>query len=794
MNHFKPYIKYLSRNKLYTAVSLIGLAVALMFITILFRYVERENSVDSFHANKERIFMLCGGDDGTVGIVSAPIPQQIQDFLPEIEAYCRIAEVDVSMKKGGSEMPISAKVLGADSSFFTMFSFPLIEGTAKGVLESPQSIVLSQSMARKLLPEGYQLGQEIVLGLTSYTLSGIMADLPYNTQFGHYDAIAPFRTIVIDRWGEQTYNNIGSCNYGAYYLVREGADIHAKEDLLFDKLNETFFPYQMGFRTSHSFIKLQDLYFSPNSSSGNFNPNRGDRSRINLLLAIGLLVLLMASVNYIGMSAAQAGPRSREVALKKLLGSSRIAIIWQYLSESFIMTFMAAALGVGLAFMAEKFFVNSLGVELELAKAFAQPAVLLLTFGFVILLSLLAGIVPALITSRVSSIEVVRGSFRRRIKARYSSILMGLQYTIAIALLIGSGIVILQTRFLINAPLGFRSDSLLVVKVNADSTMRAQTTEYLRQNPYVEDFSYSRGSPFGSSNNQSGVRNGVSISLNEIGIDTAFVRLYQIPITDASGENRKPRTGTPVKIDDYPLWLDQNTLKILEPDPKTGEFELYEWQKEAGYRYRYQGSFPNLRIRPLTEEQPNLYFYDLGDWTPSYLTISLKPGADLYENRDAIEEVLRRQWENPLIDLQVSDEIIRENYRPFMQLARLISVFAILSLLIATMGVFAMSVYLMEQRQREVALRRVSGAKLIDVLLIVAKGTRWPLAIASVLATLVAFFISQRWLLQYPLHIAQPWWLYLLVSLLVAALALFFVSVLTLRMAKDNPVKYLKSE
>ena len=436
MFQLKTFFRYLFKNKLYTGVTIFGFAISLTFILLLTVYIQNELKVDDFHVNKERIFRI---EDGEYADFSPPIAEEIKNSTPEIEDFTRVLD-DSGIITTVSDQKFKVDFLGVDASFFKIFSFPLIEGDSTEVLKSTNSIVISQSLATKLFGANTALGQEVVIDKKhKFMVTGVMDDFPLNTHFKKTDALINFQAFndVYD-FGDILH----SYGFGAisiYYLAKPNTDLPSKASDVYETYKEHF--EEQGYSNNIMFTPLEDLYFSQKPGHGTKN---NSKSFITVLSVIVLLILVLAISNYVNLTIAQSTFRGREVAIKKLLGGTKRGLFSQLIKESILICFIAVVLALLLAKLAESGFDSLLDTELNLNDkiTFLNLPVLI---GVFCLIGIVSGLLPALRIASFKPLEVVKGTLRTKSKGVYSKVFITFQYTVTIALLACSWLV-LQTN------------------------------------------------------------------------------------------------------------------------------------------------------------------------------------------------------------------------------------------------------------------------------------------------------------------------------------------------------------
>lgn len=787
----RTYFKFLSRNKLYTFVTVFGFSVSLMFVIILGIYVRNEMSVDRFHSKADRIYMLCSEQGANWSNLAPPY---IQSILPDIESYSRVANMDVYVRMPSGER-LKTPILLADSTFFTLFDFRLTNGIPSQVLNDRKSAVISQDFARKLFADKDPVGQSVFLYNFPCTITGVMEGIPSNSQFKKVDIVVNYH-FLSDLSGENAFR-WGNCSFMAYYLLKAGTDLESKARILEETFKKEAFMwlYHQGFHKEVHFVSLPDCYFDSRVVEANLENRANNMTKVKVLTGIVLLILVIAVLNYVNMTVAQAGFRGKESAIRRLLGGSRSGVIRKLLLESLVMTLLTFVTGLLLAFAFEPFFNRVLETTLDLKHQFTPSTVIAIAL-FVVLLSFLSGILPAWIISRFKPIEVVKGTLRYRIKSTYSKVLIIFQYTIAVALLVCSLFMIRQTHYLIHSDLGFRTRGVLWMSNTADSVPKGMLRAELEKIPGVEKVSYACGNPIRYVNNMSFTKNGVNVSTWEMVVDSVFFDFFEIspiPLTDEPVETffdrEKMRAARII-----PEWGNMKMINAVQPDPETGIFTQGDDDNDE-VKYRMVGRIPDLKYKPLNMEQSPLQIRPLYAREQPWVTlVRASDEADKSAVLAAVSDTYKRVTGAEDIEPLWAEDIILDRYKSQTNLSQLISAFALLTVLIMVMGVFAMSLYMIKQKEKEIALRKVNGATVATILAMLNIQSLRRFGIALLIALPVSWWAMDRWLQTFAFHIRLDWWVFVVAALIVLLLSLVSTSLQSWRAACANPVDYLKNE
>ncbi|PID89281.1 MAG: hypothetical protein CSB01_02825, partial [Bacteroidia bacterium] len=494
IKNLKTFIKHLQRNKLYAFITIFGFSISLMFVILLSVYIQNELSADRFHDKKDRLYRLTHGADAGFACPSGDL--LIQKF-PDIESYTRLCEMESFAQVQNGEK-VRVKFLMADEAFFQMFDFKLLEGTANNALKDKQSIVLSRSYALKLFGEMPKLGSLVKIhDDIEYKVTAIMEDMPDNTHFQKADAIIDFPSLA-SLWHSTsvltTYNNN---SFGLYVLAKQGTNLQTKLPAILEEFKKVNWMFETGAKKTLEAENITDCYFSKSIGVG---IQTNSKQRVQVLLAIVLLILMLAIVNYINLTISQAGFRSKETAIRKLLGGQKWAFVLQYISESVLLCWLAMGIAIGLSYLAEPVVNQLLDTHLNL-QAMLSLSDIVMAILFSAMVGVVSGILPALKISSFDPIAVVKGTFRMKEKRIYSQVLVAFQYTLIIGLLIASFVIGKQTNYLQQFDVGFDKENIVSLNNALDESQYESFKSEILKLPGVNHLCYVAGSPIDGGNN-----------------------------------------------------------------------------------------------------------------------------------------------------------------------------------------------------------------------------------------------------------------------------------------------------
>ncbi len=765
----KSYLRHLFRNKMYTAVTVLGFALSLTFVLLLGVYIQNELSVDDFHKNKDRIYRL---ENETVDF-SPPIATDLKQEYAEIEDFTRVLNVSGRISTSGSQK-LKFDYLGVDPGFFNMFSFPLLHGESKDVLQTEDGIVLSKSMALQLFGTSDAVGKSVFINTEhKFTVTGIMEDFPENTHFNRQDALVNLGAFKKIFGFEGIMEEYGWCSISVYLMAKPNTDLPAKAPQILENFKKNFWLYKDGIAKTVEFTPLKELYFSNKVGNGT---KSNSKTMVMVLSVIVFIILLLAVGNYINLTIAQATFRGKEVAVKKLLGGSKKQLIRQLVTESFVLCFAAVLLAFLLAKLLEPTLNSLLETNLNLNQALTLTNIVV-ALGALLLIGFISGIVPAWKISGFKPIEVVKGELRTKAKSVYAKAFITFQYTVAISLLACSWIILKQTDYLRNKDLGFNKDNIVHLQYLGGTNQKKAIKDELLKIPGVKDASITWQSPLSGGSNQTFNYEGKSVSFQEFAVDSAFYDVFDIKVVP-----------TDVAYSPNGVVLNEAALKTLgiTDNPISFKMEDHEVPILGVVKdFNFKQLRDNIGPLMMRQQTPDFFADDI------FLKVD---GKGIVNTINQIKSTYAGIIGNVEFDVQFVDETIDQWYKKEERTGKIISYFTFLAVIISSMGILAMATFYMQQRKKEIGVRKVNGATIGGIMMLLNKDfVKW-VALAFLIAVPLSWYAMHRWLEGFAYKTNMNWWVFLFAGILTMLVALLTVSWQSWRAASANPVESLRTE
>lgn len=773
----KSFWNFLRKNKLYAAVNLVGLTVSMAFVLLLAVYIQRQLTTDSFQQNADRIYVVANEDNVTMGYW---LDKHLKNNFPEIEKGCCVANIASAAAFNIDGERVYGSTMAADSTFFEMFSYDLVEGNKADWRVSQDRCMVSREFANAHFGDKDPLGQIISFnyeGSFQLTVCGVYED------FGNSILKAPDVLIrgdlmpKINSSHDEFMSNAGGgiCFVMAY----PGADLQARHSDILDWCEENFWVYKSQYDKVR-IIPLRDMYFlNEGIRYGSDTIQFGNRSFVNLLLAMCILLLAFAVLNYINMTTALTGFWAKEMATRRLVGADKRSIFFKVISESTLICGISMLLAILLAEALAPTASRILEYQVSVFKA-VTPVNILLVLGFILVLGILAGIVPALLIQKAQPIEIVRGTLRLKTKTVYSKVIIVVQNVVAVVMLVSALTIGLQIRHMVSADLGYNTKDILVVDNAFGQTGQIRPLlDRLRAEPCVEEVGQGDGIPLGGTNNWTmEMLDGHWVSFQQIQGDDKYFDILGLKVKQ---DNHQPNKW----------WLNEYAFKQIGIEETAMEFQSAKNGTRA-----IGGIYHDFKIRPLEQDQSAAMIYNRGenpnDDYPWVLLV--KTTGDQAAAKKQVEAACKEVFPDRLFEAQYIEEMIEDGFADESRVLNIVLIFTLLSILVSALGLFAMSSYYMQQEIRSVSVKKVFGADYSGVLKELVLSFMKMVAVAFVIGVPIAWFIMNRWLSGYGHRIDLHWWIFAIAGLTVAVIAAISVLYQSIKTARTNPAEALKKE
>jgi putative ABC transport system permease protein len=786
-----------------------GLAIGIASSMLIAIYIFSELSYDQHHEKKDRIYRVyLDGKINNQEILGAytpsPMAFTVKDKFPEVDEAVRINAWDETIIRYEDRTFVEDAFIAADSTFFKVFTSPLIKGNPNTALTKPHTVVITESTARKIFGNQPAMGKSIKVGSheTYHEVTGIMKDMPTTS---HFDCNMVGSFVTSDR---SSQGNWLSNNLATYLLLAENTTAEQVEDKFPELLREHAGPIleeflglsfdeflEKGNRYAYHLQSLTDIHLNPEIEGGMKPPH--DKKYIYIFSVVALMLIVIAAINYMNLSTARASSRAKEVGLRKVAGSNKRMLISQFLTESVIMTLMALILAVIIVQVLLPYFNNLINTSLTL-NYIDQWYYIPVLLALALLIGLLAGSYPAFYLAAFRPTSVLSGDVKSGARnKRIRSILVVSQFVISAALILGTIVISRQTTYMLNKDLGFEKENLIVIRrlgilEDQIGTFKAEVNKI----PGVVNSSHSTMVPGHPNNNnayqlESQPRDETYV-FDTNWADEDFLEVYGIEMASGRffGEDLSKDQHTCIvnqkSLEDYPI-KDPNSERIMRPAGNGEEGMRLESHQIIGVVKDFH--IYSLH-RPMT---PYLILPETEDRQWGYLSVKLTPD-NMSQTIGQIEKTWKKFANNDPMLYFFMDNEYASLYKEEQRSSRLAISFAILTIFIASLGLFGLTSFTAEQRTKEIGIRKAMGSSVTGIVQMIAKETLRLILIALVVSWPIAYYFLVNWLNNYPYRVSlQP--LDFIGTLLIIVLVAFItISYQTIRAARKNPAHSLRYE
>ncbi len=789
-NYFKIAIRNLWKHKAFSFINIFGLSVGMTACFLIFLYVNFELSYDNFHLKEDRIYRVVADIKTPTETINGngpswAVPPHISEF-PEVSAAVRVLSDVILFKKDNLTFN-ETESLWADADFFTVFDYKLLKGNPLTVLKEPFSIVLSESSAKKYFGDDDPIGQVIQITDDAFpsTVTGIMEDIPVNSQI-QGDVVISMTTIT-KKFAEGVDNQWG--NYGpfAYLLLKPGTNAAGLESKL-----PAFLEKWSGKEMSKSQMfptlllePLKDVYLK--SDRGGFVT--GNIKNVYVFSIVAMLILLIACINFVNLTTARSSERAKEVGIRKVVGAAKFQLARQFIGESVLISLIAFLLTLIVSSLLLPSF-NQLAGKTISQGIFDTPSYTLLLFLTAIGIGLLAGIYPALILSSFKPTTVLKGRFSTGTKGSFlrKSLVIS-QFTISIALIIGTIVVYSQMSYMGNLDLGFKKDQILVVDTNSDKN-RDVLKQAISDLSNIKNVSLSSSVPgTGNPAAYSEIEN-IKGDLQVANLDLYFVDFDYISLFDIQLVAGRPFSSEFKTDNTQAMVLNEAAVKMFgysSPEQAIGK-RFKQWGREG----KIIGVIKDFHFQSLKNPIKPLSMRIEAD-RHDYLSINV-PSSNLASTIVTVEKEWKKIIPNKPFSYYFLDEFFSRQYKSEEQFGKLFLNFALLAIFLSCLGLLGLASYTTMQRTKEIGIRKVMGASVSSILNLLSRDFLKLVVISFFVATPVSWYFMQKWLMDFAYRTNIGWWVFVVAGVIAILIALITISFQSIKAARSNPIKSLKTE
>ncbi len=807
-NYFKIAWRNLLKNKGFTAINIIGLSLGIGCFIMISMYVIDELSYDRYNDKAERIYrinsdIIFGGTELHMAVSADPMGETLKNEYPEVEQYVRLyASQGAKLIKKGNEFIREEAVVHADSTLFDVFTLPAIIGNTKTALNAPNTVVITETVAKRYFGSPQlAMGEMLETDDNTKTLYKVMAvieDMPKNSHF-HFDFFFPMANV------DYNFGNYLSHNFQTYVLLKEGTDYKTFNKNFKYVINKYILPQAAqylkidnmdqfeasGNKLDYSLIPITDIHL--HSSRDVELEANGNIQYVYIFSAAALFILLIACINFMNLTTARSSGRAKEVGIRKVLGTEKKSLIWQFLTESTLIAVLALLVSLVFVWLSLGWFNDISGKEIVMTSLLS-PKFLIFLIALPFIVGILAGIYPAFFLSSFKPISVLKGKLTTGPKKNtLRNFLVVFQFATSIILIVGTIVIYQQIDHIQSANLGFNKDQVLVVSNSGlPRETRTSLKNEIEQLAEVKSASFAGFLPVASSSRADTTFSTESVMTESNGfnmqywsVDYDYIKTIGMEMKE--GRNFSREFGS----DSTGLILNETAAKLTGFENPIGEKLYTSDQNYKPIIHTIIGVVKNFNYASLRQNVGALSF-KLGEnsWETAYRFNS----ADVSGLLATIESKYKAAAPGMPFKYEFLDEAFDNMYKQERRVGTVAFAFALLAIIIACLGLFGLATYIAEQRTKEIGIRKVLGATVISIVRMLSTDFVKLVMLAFIIAAPISWWFMNQWLQDFAFRIELNWWIFAVTGIAALVIALITLSFQAIRAAIANPVDSLKTE
>ena len=815
-NYFKVAFRNFWRHKLFTLINVIGLSIGISAALVIYLLIHYDLTFDKFHRDGDRIYRVVtnfsfSGSPGNNPGICGPLPWAVKNEVTGLQQAApifRLSQPNVIVPNGSkasSRFKIQDNIIVADGDYFQLFEYKWLAGSVKSALAAPYQVVLTSEQAQKYFPGvsyDQMLGRTVIYDTLKTTVSGIVQTIKQNTDLVFHDFISFPTAFSNPSLKEQLrLHNWGGTSPEYQFFIKltpQSTVAHIEKQI--NDIKKRNYKSRPGVTEEFALQPLADIHFNPNY--GTFNGRIADKTTLLELSGIALFLLLLGCINFINLTTAQSAQRAKEIGIRKTMGSSRKQLVFQFISETFLLTLTAVVISAAMAPVILQFFAGFIptGVQTSLVL---QPNVILFLVLLTIIVSIASGFYPAMVLSGYKPIAVLKnqaGKGRETRKALLRKSLTVAQFAIAQFFIMATILVSKQIYYALHKDLGFKKDAILIINSpwkNRQERLNQVLLNKFRAIPQVDMISMGRDAPTSDDphSTEGAYKDGKKeIKMENLGLkfgDENYIKIYHIKLL--AGRNLQPN-------DTSRAFLINNTLAkqigFNNPQDAVGRvisnFNGDKDMRIVGVVSDFNQESIHTAIAPLAIlTSTNFYFNGT-------FHIALKPqtanGDEWKTAISSMEKAWKQIYPEDDFEYQFFDESIARLYANEQNTVLLLNWATGLSILISCLGLLGLTIYTTTQRTKEIGVRKVLGATVTQIVVLLSTEMAWLIALAFVIISPVAWWAMNKWMQNFADHTNISWWVFALSGGGMLLTALVTSGFRTVKAALENPVRSLRSE
>lgn len=780
-NYLKLAYRNIIRDKAYSIINISGLAIGLASSILILLWVQNEKSYDRFHKNASQIFRIDGELPNLKAAVNAQaMPAAVKAEIPAVVNTARLSIVQTALFESVGRKFEEKRVFYADPSFMDIFSFPLVQGDRRVALSRPDGILITQAMATKYFGNQEPLGK--VLRKDNHdnlTVTGVLANTPANSDL-QFDFILPMDGLLKNR-NDDKWEDF---NFYSYIQLAPNFDPSPANLTRLEKQMDQLFQRHSKMPVVFQLEPLTQIHLAP-AVVGDL-PGHGNMQYVNIFFITAILILIVACINFMNLATARSAKRAKEIGLRKVAGAIRRQLIIQFLTESVFIAFLCLVLAIGIVWLFLPVF-NEIA-DKRLVIPFSAGWFWLSLLSIALLAGLVSGSYPALFLSGFNPVKVLKGNVRSMGgNLLFRNALVVTQFTASIILLVGTVVIYQQIKFIRDRNPGFEKANLLYIPSTGIWDNRQALKNELKQNPLTSDFAVTSDLPIDmKSGNMSANWGGKDPSLQIIyqlmDVDEDFIDVFKLKLLNGRSFSRS------FPADSNNFIINERMAAVMGLTPKTAVGKALSFTQRNG---TIVGVVKDFNFKPVqTAIEPLILRYNKNG---GFIVLRTLPGKTA-ETITALSKISRQLNPGYPFEFNFVDQDMANLYKGEQQMSSIFNLFAALGIFISCLGLYGLSAFMAERRAKEIGVRKVLGASVLNLVSLLASGVTKLILIAVLIAIPISWFAVKSWLAGFAYHIEVGWLVFVIASFAALFIAWITVSCESLRAALANPVKRLRSE
>jgi putative ABC transport system permease protein len=787
-NYLKIAFRSLRRHKGFSLINIAGLAIGMACSILILLWVRDEVSYDRFHQDAGRVYRITASLSEmniNAAVTPAPLPEAIQAQIPAVEQTLRLNGMRPSLMEVGDRKFEEERILYADSTFLQMFSFKLVAGDAAEAFKNPETILITQSMAKKYFGNEDPLGKTIRSDhKNDFAVAGVLADIPANSHI-QFDFVIPMSYLARTERDlkERVWDNF---NFYDYIKLNAKADASpaglAKVE---EQITTIYRANEKGLKVGFHLQPLTDIHLHSKFLAD--LPGHGNVQYVYIFIVVAIFILVVACINFMNLATARSARRAKEVGLRKVVGAVRTQLVRQFLAESSLISVISLILAVLIVFAALPGFNVLAGKQLSIDLLNVKMVAGLL--GITFLTGLLAGSYPALFLSSFMPATVLKGNLKTGASGSFfRNSMVVLQFSVSIILLVGTAAVYKQLKFIQSRSLGYDKENLVYVSMTGDLWKNYESLRSsLEQEPLTKNFTVMQDLPTNVVNGTVAVEwEGKDKDFQPLfcnmAVDGNFLDVIKVTLLDGRGFHKDSKTDTSNYM------VNESALRTMgiKVEEAVGQ-PLTMW----GRKGTIVGVVKDFNFKPIQQPIEPLILR-LDTWG-GHVVVKTAPGET--ENTiKALERICQTLNPEYPFSYKFIDQDLDNMYRAEQRLGGLFNIFAVLAIFISCLGLYGLSAFLAERRTKELGVRKVLGASLPHLVYLLLSTFTKPVLVAMFVAAPLAWYAMDRWLEGFAFHITLDWTIFAFAFVVALFIAWITVSYESIKAALTNPAKSLKDE